>query len=271
MRQNVFNNKANLLFIVLAGFFIANTLIAEFIGVKIFSLEKTLGFEPLNLSLFGIENLSFQLTAGVLLWPVVFVMTDIINDYYGKRGVQFLSILTAILIGYAFVMLGFSIKTVPADWWTTSHIDPSLTAAQKQSLLNEVGNYNSAYKVVLGQGQSIIVASLIAFLIGQLLDAYIFNQIKKKTGNSKVWLRATLSTFVSQFVDSFVVLFVAFKLAGNWSWAQLFAVGTMNYLYKFLTAILLIPLVEGVHKLIEWYLGKQLSEEMRSQAIEESL
>ncbi len=94
MLKAIIHHKPTRLFIILGGFFIANALIAEIIGVKIFSLEKTLGFAPLHIHLFG-NDLSVNLTAGVLLWPVVFIMTDIINEYYGMRGVKFLSWLTA--------------------------------------------------------------------------------------------------------------------------------------------------------------------------------
>ena len=76
--MNTLTNKESKLFLTIGGFFIANALIAEFIGVKIFSLEATLGIEPLQYNLFG-EQVSFNLTAGVVLWPVVFVMTDIIK------------------------------------------------------------------------------------------------------------------------------------------------------------------------------------------------
>ncbi|MBI3139580.1 MAG: VUT family protein, partial [Sphingobacteriales bacterium] len=86
MIRTIIKNKPVRLFIILAGIFIANALIAEIIGVKIFSLEKTLGFQPLRIRLFG-NDLSVNLTAGVLLWPVVFIMTDIINEYYGMKGV----------------------------------------------------------------------------------------------------------------------------------------------------------------------------------------
>ena len=103
----MFKNKALILFLILGGFFIANALIAEFIGVKIFSLEQTLGFESMSLSLFGEDNLGFNLTAGVLLWPIVFIMTDIINEYYGQKGVKFLSYLTVGLIIYAFISVVF--------------------------------------------------------------------------------------------------------------------------------------------------------------------
>src|SRR5687768_12743738 len=95
----IVNHKPTRLFLILAGIFIANALIAEIIGVKIFSLEKTLGFDPLNIRILG-NDLSVNLTAGVLMWPVVFIMTDIINEYYGRKGVRFLSYLTAALIAF---------------------------------------------------------------------------------------------------------------------------------------------------------------------------
>lgn len=95
-------SKRQKLFLVLGGFFIINAIVAEFIGVKIFSLEATLGLEQFNIPLFG-SLFSFNLTAGVLLWPVVFIMTDIINEHFGVKGVKFLSWLTAVLIVYAFL------------------------------------------------------------------------------------------------------------------------------------------------------------------------
>ncbi|HXR79506.1 MAG TPA: VUT family protein, partial [Saprospiraceae bacterium] len=104
MVTQILASKPTRLFIFLAGFFIANAMLAEFIGIKIFSLEKTFGFAPLSMTLFGVKDLGFNLTAGVLLWPVVFVMTDIINEYYGRKGVRFLSWLAVVLIIYAFLM-----------------------------------------------------------------------------------------------------------------------------------------------------------------------
>ena len=100
MAASIINHKPTRLFIILAGIFVANALIAEIMGVKLFSLEKTFGGEPLDFKIFG-NSFSFNLTAGVLLWPVVFVMTDIINEYYGRKGVRFLSFLTVGLIAYA--------------------------------------------------------------------------------------------------------------------------------------------------------------------------
>ncbi len=82
-------NKHTRLFLILGSFFIANAIIAGIYRLQVFSLEQTLGFDPLNFMFMG-ERRSFDMTAGVLLWPVVFVMTDIINEYFGHRGEVFL-------------------------------------------------------------------------------------------------------------------------------------------------------------------------------------
>lgn len=255
------------LFVILAGFFVTNALIAEFIGVKIFSLERTLGFAPLDLSLFGQQNLSFNLTAGVLLWPVVFVMTDLINEYYGARGVRLLSYLTAVLIAYAFVMFFVGIELVPADFWPTSHLD-GLPDAEQTATRARVGDYDRAFGLVFGQGLWIIIGSLVAFLVGQILDVIVFHRIKRLTGEGQLWLRATGSTLVSQLVDSFVVLFIAFYIGAGWSLSLVLAIGTVNYIYKFTAAVVLTPAIYAAHALIDRYLGAELSEKMRREARE---
>ncbi|HEX8332175.1 MAG TPA: VUT family protein, partial [Segetibacter sp.] len=156
MIHNIISDKATKLFIILGCFFVANALIAEFMGVKIFSLEKTFNLSPVNLVFFG-SNYSFNLTAGVLLWPVVFIMTDIINEYFGQRGVRFLSYITIALISYAFLMVFVAIKTSPADFWIG-------TGAK-----NGVPDMNVAYSNIFGQGLWIIIGSLVAFLVGQVV------------------------------------------------------------------------------------------------------
>ena len=102
----------------------------------------------------------------------------------------------------------------------------------------------------------IILGSLVAFLIGQIIDAFVFEQIKKKSKNRFIWLRATGSTVVSQFIDSYVVLVVAFYFGGNYSLKWVLQVGTINYLYKLLMAVLLLPLLYFLHNVIDRYLGK---------------
>ncbi len=254
------NNKGNILFLVLAGFFVTNAVVAEFMGVKIFSLEQTLGFEAMNWTILGIENLGFNLSAGVLLWPIVFLMTDIINEYYGKKGVRLLSFVTAALILYAFCMIYFSIYISPNVWW---QYESGLLIAD-ESL--RVADMDLAFRRILGQGLWIIVGSLIAFLVGQFVDVLVFHTIKERTGERKIWLRATGSTLVSQLVDSFVVLFVAFYIGADWDIVRVLAIGVVNYSYKFIIAVIMTPLLYLVHYIIDRYLGKDLSSKMKTAA-----
>lgn len=239
-------------------FFVSNAVLAEFIGSKIFSLEKTLGFSPLSLSFFGQDNLSFNLTAGVLLWPVVFIFTDIINEYFGRRGVKLLSFISAGLIGYAFVMVYFSMGLVPADFWI-----------MRDTPTGQV-NMDSAFNVIFGQGLWIIIGSLCAFLIGQLIDVIVFQWVRKYTGNKWIWARATGSTLVSQFIDSFVVLFIAFYFGADWSISLVLAIGVVNYIYKLSIAIFLTPILYLLHTIIDSYLGKDLANKMIEEAAAES-
>lgn len=257
------DKKVQILFLVLASIFLTNALLAEFIGVKIFSLEKTLGTPPLNFSLFGNDGLSFNLTAGVLLWPVVFVLTDIINEYFGKKGVKLITYIAIVMIAYSFMVVFFAIELVPADFWPTSHIPVEDT----EGISSKVSDYNYAFRLVFGQGLWIIIGSLVAFLIGQLLDVFIFQKIKYYTGEKLLWLRATGSTLVSQFIDSFVVLFIAFYLGADWPLALVLTIGVVNYIYKFIIALILTPLLYIIHYIIDSYLGEDLSIKLRTNAL----
>ncbi len=259
MIQAIINNKATRLFIFLAGLFITNALLAEFIGVKIFSLEDTLGVGRAQIPLFG-GSFSFHLTAGVILWPVVFVMTDLINEYYGPKGVRFLSFLTAGLISFAFLVVFAAIHLSPSEFFRMGEA---------------VADPNAAFRGVFGQGLWIIVGSLVAFLIGQVLDVLIFHKIKRFTGERKIWLRATGSTLVSQLVDSFIVLLIAFYIGPliegdatrQWTLGQVLVTGSGNYIYKFVVALLLTPVIYGVHHWIERYLGHNQAADMKRAAM----
>jgi uncharacterized integral membrane protein (TIGR00697 family) len=250
--------KKNTLFIVLACIFLTNAIIAELIGVKIFSGENTLGLAPAHLNILGF-TMDFNLTAGAVIWPVVFITSDLINEYFGKPGVKRISYLAAIFIAYSFLVIFFTIKLPPAEWW--------LEANNKDGAGNYF-NMDFAFNKILGQGQRIILASLAAFLIGQLIDVFVFQKLKSVTGPKKLWLRATGSTLVSQFIDSFVVLYLAF--VGIFPNEQIIAIGLTNYLYKFSVAILLTPLIYLGHYLIDNYLGKEEAEKLSEEASKQS-
>ncbi|MEY2625544.1 MAG: VUT family protein [Gammaproteobacteria bacterium] len=252
--MHISDQRTNRLFVVLAGFFLTNALLAEFVGVKIFSLEATLGIEPFEWSLLGVSG-TLNFTAGVLLWPVVFVMTDIINEYYGVKGVRLVSWVAVGFISYAFIVAYISIGLAPAGFWIEAN----------RSL--GVPDIQHAYAQVFGQGLWTIIGSIVAFLIGQLVDITVFRKIRAVTGEKLIWLRATGSTAVSQFIDSFVVLYIAFVLGPQkWPVPQFLAVGTVNYLYKMLAAIAMIPLLYLARRLIKGYLGHDETERLKALA-----
>ncbi len=249
-------SKKEGLYLFLCGLFITNAIVAEIIGAKIFSVEQTLGFNPVQIPILGF-TLDFNMTAGAINWPIVFIVSDIINEYYGVQGVKRISYLTAGLIAYSFILIYAATWVVPADFW----LNVNAKDANGNSL-----DINQAFRMIFRQGLGIIIGSLLAFLVGQVLDALVFRKLRQFTQNKFIWLRATGSTLFSQLIDSFVVIFIAFFVFGDWPIEQVLAVGSVNYIYKFIVAITLTPLIYLAHYLIDSYLGKNQSEEMIQEA-----
>jgi queuosine precursor transporter len=185
----------------------------------------------------------------------VFIMTDVINEYFGVRGVRFISWIAVAFIGYAFIAAYIAISLAPATFWVDVNAGLGVPDIQK------------AYALIFGQGLWTIFGSIIAFLVGQLIDVSIFHRILRVTGERYVWLRATASTAVSQLLDSFIVLYIAFVIGPqHWSIPQFLAVGIVNYCYKMAAAIALIPLLYLARKLIALYLGTTESARLRAEA-----
>lgn len=247
MATDSINSKKQTLYIILCGIFLTNAIVAEIIGSKIFSVEQTLGIAPMQLPLFG-QKFDFNMSAGVLNWPFVFITSDIINEYFGKSGVRKISYLTAILIAYAFIIIYISTIVTPAGFWINHN---------NKDLSGNPLNINDAYKIIFRQGLGIILGSITAFLVGQVLDATVFHWLRRYTNNKMIWLRATGSTIVSQLIDSFVVVFIAFYVFSNWTLTEVFTTGTNNYIYKFVVAVILTPVIYLAHNLIDKYLGKE--------------
>jgi len=255
MVYNILKDKPTKIFVIFTAFFVANALIAECIGTKIFSLEKLFGLTPSDFSLFGEHHLSISLTCGVLLWPLEFIMTDIVNEYYGPKAVRRISYTAIALIAYAFLMFYLAMGVPPAAFWYSTGVQDGIPDMSK------------AFNGIFGQGMWIIFGSLTAFLVSQIVDVTVFHKIKKVTGEKKVWLRATGSTLVSQLVDSFIVLFIAFKIGKGWSWQLVFAICLVNYAYKATMAIILTPVIYLVEGRIEKYLGHETAAKMKQAAM----
>jgi uncharacterized integral membrane protein (TIGR00697 family) len=242
------------LLVALSGFFLADAMVAEFAGTKVFSLEATLGLADVTWHLLGVSG-SLSFTVGVVFWPLVFVLTDIINEYYGSKGVRLVSWLTAAFIAWSFVAAYVAIELAPSAFW--SHSGQS----------SGVPDMQSAYSQIFGQGMWLIAGSLLSFLTGQWVDVQVFRRIRRLTGERRIWLRATGSTAVSQLFDTFLVLYIAFVLGPqHWPMQQFLAVAMVNYAYKLLVALLAIPLLYGVHDAVERYLGPADSRRLRAAA-----
>lgn len=229
----MFKSKQELVYMILAGIFITNAVVAELIGSKIIQIGP------------------FVMSIGIIPWPVVFLTTDIINEHYGRAGVRKLSFITASLIAYAFIILFVAIK-IPAAVGISTVSDEQFYA-------------------VFGQSLWIIVASLIAFILSQLIDVYIFWLLRDKTGAKMIWLRSTGSTVISQLIDTFVVLGIAFWLPGKMTLPVFLNAALTGYTFKLAIAVVLTPLIYVGHGLIERYLGPKESEEIVKESAEESL
>ena len=232
----IFNSKREVLFVTLAGFFITNAIVAEMTGGKLIEIN--------------FFSFSFKMSMGIIPWPVVFLSTDLINEYFGKKGVRRLSIITACLIAYAFVLLYAGIKV------------PAATFSPVQ---------DKEFSIVFGQSMWIIVGSITAFLVSQVVDVFVFWFFKERTGERFLWLRATGSTIISQLIDSFIVLGIGFLLPGKISLSDFINVGLTNYSAKLIIAIALTPLIYLGHFLIDKYLGNTEAKKIIEEAVNEEV
>jgi uncharacterized integral membrane protein (TIGR00697 family) len=233
MEQAQLNERRQWLFIALAGLFVTNAVTAELISNKLIQI-------PLSWQVFGKQFGPFITIIGILPWPVVFILTDLMNEFYGQKAVRRLSWITATLIAYCFIIVGVSMS-IPAY-----EIKGSKLAT------------NEAYNLVFGQAQAVIVGSIAAFLVSQLLDAFLFEKIKQRTGNRFIWLRSTGSTMISQLIDSYIVLYIGFVLPGAMSLSTYLEVAPTNYLLKMLIAVLLTPFIYLGHYLVRRYLNQHV-------------
>jgi uncharacterized integral membrane protein (TIGR00697 family) len=215
----------------LAGFFVTNAVLGEVTGGKLFSWGP------------------FTLSIGVIPWPVVFLSTDLINEYFGRDGVRKLTFMTIGLIIYAFVVL-FLAMQVPAASFSP------VTDAQ--------------FEAVFGQSLWIIVGSVTAFALSQVVDVGVFWLVRHKTGGRFLWMRATGSTVASQFIDSIVIIGIAFWLPGKIKTSEFLTVAASNYSYKFLIAVGMTPFIYMAHSAIDRFLGREEAHQLIERAAKAS-
>jgi uncharacterized integral membrane protein (TIGR00697 family) len=236
--------RRQVLLVALCSLFVGFFVTAELLGAKLWSFTLA-GLGPRDV---GLSGERFVATAGILAFPLTFVLTDSVNEYFGVRVVRLFTF-AAIGVNVVLQAVVQAAIRVPAVSFT-----PGVDAAQVQQ----------AYELSLGQSWAIVAGSLVAFALGQLLDARVFTWLRQRTGGRWLWLRAQGSTVASQLVDTFVVIFLAFVVlpalfdAGStrMTTGQALEVSLTNYVYKFAIAVVITPLLYVVHGLVDLYLGR---------------
>ncbi len=222
-------SRAQKLFVFCAAVFLTALVVAEATAGKFFTAFEL----PRGLVLFGVTFNEVIMTAGVIAFPVTFIVTDLINEYYGKKGIRFVTLVGMVMIGFEFALL---------------QVAMAVPAAPVSPISDE------AFTAVFGTTGRIIFGSMTAYLIGQLVDIHLFHRLRKLTAGRMLWLRATGSTLGSQFIDTFVVLGVAFW--GQLGFQQILAITLFNYAYKFVIAVVITPVIYLAHWAMDRYLAQ---------------
>lgn len=187
------------------------------------------------------------ISVGIIPFPVTFLLTDVVNDFYGRKGARFLT-----LVGFAMALLAYLLLQLTTAM--PAHASTYFTQAE--------------YSKIFGGSSQLFIASMIAYLIGQFLDIQVFQFWKRLTESRHLWLRATGSTLLSQIVDTVMINFIFWmwtaaadpqsflgKMTTGERYEWVFAKIGREYLIKVVVAILLTPVVYGVHGVIVKWLG----------------
>lgn len=214
------------LFVVLTALFVTSLILGDFIGGKLSDVR-----------FLGMERIA---SAGMIPFPVTFLLTDILNEFYGKKAARFVT-----WVGFFLALYTFAIVAVATSLpWASLTRDPSWPGMDEASFTR-----------VFLSSQRILMASVVAFLFGQFLDIGVFNLLKRLSSNRFLWLRATGSTLVSQLVDTFVIQLLAWS--GTLTMAKLLDLVVTGYTIKILAAVCLTPFIYAGHALVERVLGIQ--------------
>jgi uncharacterized integral membrane protein (TIGR00697 family) len=224
-------DAAQRLFVWLTALFCVSLVVADTTGGKFFTFD-----------VFAIGSYRFVThSAGMLSFPVTFLLTDLVNEYYGKRAARLVT-----LVGLGAALLAFLLI------FTARQLPVAAMSPVPQE----------AFDTVFAMSNRLYVASLTAYLIGQFADIQLFGLLKRMTRGRFVWLRATGSTVVSQMLDSLLVTYILFtgvvqQDGSTMPVGAILVMAATGYVLKFLIALALTPLVYLGRWLIHTRLGLQ--------------
>jgi uncharacterized integral membrane protein (TIGR00697 family) len=201
------------LYLLLAGLFITSLVVSNLIFQKFFY------WYPFDLKIFG--NSLFELSVGVLPYPITFLITDLISEIYGKKSANQV-VITGIFASFFSMGILLMANEVPAI--KNSPID------------------DQTFNEVFALSPIAVLASMIAYLIAQFIDIRIYHFWKNLTQGKMLWLRNNFSTFTSQFVDSLLVIGLL-SIFGVLEWTLFWGLVISSFLFKILVAALDTPLL----------------------------
>jgi|TARA_B110000008_G_scaffold34664_1_gene30783 uncharacterized integral membrane protein (TIGR00697 family) len=208
------NNFKDQFYLILSGIFIASLITCNLIANKFVTVD--LGFKV------------FVVSAGILPYPITFLVTDLISELYGQKKANLVVIagFFASMVVLLFLWLGGQFNAIP-DSIVTDEV------------------YNSVFR----NAWRIIAASMVAYLFAQVVDVRIFHFWKKLTNGKHLWLRNNASTVVSQLLDTILVICILFF--GVWGTDQIFSAIIDGWTFKMLMALIDTPIIYGIIYLLK--------------------
>lgn len=211
------------LFITLVSVFMVCLVIGDVIGGK--------------LSSFHLLGREWVFSVGQLAFPVTFILTDILNEFYGRKVVRRVTYLAFVMVGLTFCIVYLSAQ-LP---WASFTLDPQW---------DRDGNVAPrTFHIVFTQATDIQLASMFAFLIANLVDIWVFFVVKKLTRDKLLWLRATGSTAVSQLIDTVVISGIIWW--NKVGFENYVVIVLTSYAIKLTAAVFVTPVIYLLHDLIE--------------------
>jgi uncharacterized integral membrane protein (TIGR00697 family) len=214
-------NRSQQVYVCMAAIFVICLVMADLTGAMLFSFDLPLFFVPNG------GKIPVLLSAGIIPFPVTFLLTDLLNEFYGPKNARFIT-----WVGFAMCFLVFGLLWID------------------QRLPLDAGTFISkpVFNTIATQYGGMFVASVTAYLLGQMLDIQIFQWIRTRSGHRFIWLRATGSTLISQLFDSLIVTFIAFS--GQMAIDNILHLALSNYVWKFIIALCITPLLYLGHGLL---------------------
>ena len=218
--------KSKKIYLYLAAIFIAALIVCNLIANKFITID--LGFK------------TFVISAGVLPYPITFLITDILSEIYGKKKTS---------------------RIVWAGFGASLFVLGVLLLAQQFTAITGSLVDDETFNKVFGNSWRVIFASMTAYLCAQLIDVHIYHFWKEKTAGKHLWLRNNFSTVFSQLVDTTLVVCVLFL--GIRSNSEIIQFILDGWLFKMLCAFIDTPLLYASTSLIRKKLGLKFGEEVK--------